>query len=126
MHIGGVSIFEGPPPPFDELRSMVEGKLHLTPRYRQKVRFVPLGMGEPVWVDDPHFNIDYHLRHSAVPSPGTEDQLRATAARVFSQHLDRSKPLWEIWMLGGARGRSGGRCSRRSTTAWWMGSPRPT
>jgi diacylglycerol O-acyltransferase len=101
MHIGGVSIFEGPPPPFGKLRSMVEGKLHLTPRYRQKVRFVPLGMGEPVWVDDPHFNIDYHLRHSAVPAPGTESQLRATAARVFSQHLDRSKPLWEIWMVEG-------------------------
>jgi diacylglycerol O-acyltransferase len=101
MHIGGVSIFEGPPPPFEDLRAMVEGKLHLTPRYRQKVRFVPLGMGEPVWVDDPHFNIDYHLRHSAVPSPGTEAQLRATAARVFSQHLDRSKPLWEIWMVEG-------------------------
>jgi diacylglycerol O-acyltransferase len=101
MHIGGVSIFEGPPPPFEELRAMVHGKLPLTPRYRQKVRFVPLGMGEPVWVDDPHFNIDYHLRHSAVPSPGTEEQLRATAARVFSQHLDRSKPLWEIWMVEG-------------------------
>jgi diacylglycerol O-acyltransferase len=104
MHIGGVSIFEGPPPPFEELRSMVEGKLHLTPRYRQKVRFVPLGMGEPVWVDDPHFNIDYHLRHTAVPSPGAEEQLRATAARVFSQHLDRSKPLWEIWMVEGLEG----------------------
>jgi diacylglycerol O-acyltransferase / wax synthase len=104
MHIGGVSIFEGPPPPFEELRSMVAGKLDLVPRYRQKVRFVPLGMGEPVWVDDPHFNIDYHLRHSAVPSPGTERQLRATAARVFSQHLDRSKPLWEIWMLEGLEG----------------------
>jgi WS/DGAT/MGAT family acyltransferase len=101
MHIGGVSIFEGPPPPFSDLRAMVEGKLELTPRYRQKVRFVPFGLGEPVWVDDPHFNIDYHLRHSAVPSPGTEKQLRATAARVFSQHLDRSKPLWEIWMVEG-------------------------
>ncbi len=101
MHIGGVSIFEGPPPPFEDLRAMVERKLHLTPRYRQKVRFVPLGLGEPVWVDDPHFNIDYHLRHTAVPSPGTDNQLRATAARVFSQHLDRSKPLWEIWMVQG-------------------------
>jgi diacylglycerol O-acyltransferase len=101
MHIGGVSIFEGPPPPFEDLRAMVEGKLHLTPRYRQKVRFVPLGMGEPIWVDDPHFNIGYHLRHSAVPSPGTEKQLRATAARVFSQHLDRARPLWEIWMVEG-------------------------
>jgi diacylglycerol O-acyltransferase len=101
MHIGGVSIFEGPPPPFEELRAMVGSKLDLTPRYRQKVRFVPLGMGEPIWVDDPHFNIDYHLRHSAVPAPGSETQLRATAARVFSQHLDRSKPLWEIWMVQG-------------------------
>jgi diacylglycerol O-acyltransferase len=101
MHIGGVSIFEGPPPDFEDLRTMVESKLDLTPRYRQKVRFVPLGMGEPVWVDDPHFNIDYHVRHSAVPSPGTERQLRAMAARVFSQHLDRSKPLWEIWMVEG-------------------------
>jgi diacylglycerol O-acyltransferase / wax synthase len=101
MHIGGVSIFEGPPPPFADLRAMVGSKLHLTPRYRQKVRFVPLGMGEPIWVDDPHFSIDYHLRHSAVPSPGTEKQLRATAARVFSQHLDRARPLWEIWMVEG-------------------------
>jgi WS/DGAT/MGAT family acyltransferase len=104
MHIGGVSIFEGPPPAFGDLRAMVEGKLHLTPRYRQKVRFVPLGMGEPVWVDDPHFSLDYHLRHSAVPSPGTEAQLRATAARVFSQHLDRARPLWEIWMVEGLEG----------------------
>ena len=105
MHIGGVSIFEGPPPPFDELRAMVEGKLHLTPRYRQKVRFVPLGMGEPVWVDDPHFNIDYHLRHTAVPSPGTEEQLRATAARVFSQHLDRPEAAVGDLDGRGARGR---------------------
>jgi diacylglycerol O-acyltransferase len=104
MHIGGVSIFEGPPPDFAELRSMVEGKLDLTPRYRQKVRFVPLGLGEPVWVDDPHFSIDYHLRHSAVPHPGTEAQLRATAARVFSQHLDLARPLCEIWMVEGLEG----------------------
>jgi diacylglycerol O-acyltransferase / wax synthase len=101
MHIGGVSIFEGPPPPFGDLRAMVESKLHHTPRYRQKVRFVPLGVGEPVWVDDPYFSIDYHLRHSAVPSPGMEAQLRATAARVFSQHLDRARPLWELWMVEG-------------------------
>ena len=101
MHIGGVSIFEGPPPPFGDLRAMVDSKLHLTPRYRQRVRFVPLGVGEPVWVDDPYFSIDYHLRHSAVPSPGTEQQLRATAARVFSQHLDRARPLWELWMVEG-------------------------
>ncbi len=101
MHIGGVSIFEGPPPPFAELRAMVESKLDHTPRYRQKVRFVPLGLGEPVWVDDPYFDIGYHLRHSAVPAAGTEAQLRTMAARVFSQHLDRARPLWEIWMVEG-------------------------
>ena len=101
MHIGGVSIFEGPAPPFSELVEMVAGKLALVPRYRQHVRFVPLDLGRPVWVDDPHFRLPYHLRHSALPPPGDEQQLRDTAARIFAQHLDRSKPLWEIWMLEG-------------------------
>ena len=101
MHIGGVSIFEGPPPSFDELTDMVRGKLHQTPRYRQKVRFVPLGVSEPMWVDDPYFDVAYHLRHTAVPPPGTDEQLRTMAARVFSQHLDRARPLWEIWMVEG-------------------------
>jgi diacylglycerol O-acyltransferase len=101
MHIGGVSIFEGTPPPFERLRAMVAGKLHLVRRYRQKVRFVPLAAGSPVWVDDPHFSLDYHLRHAAIPAPGTEAQLRRMAGRIFSQHLDRTKPLWEIWMVEG-------------------------
>ena len=101
MHIGGVSIFEGPAPPFERLEEMVTGKLSLVPRYRQKIRFVPLGVGRPVWLDDPHFNLAYHLRHSALPAPGSSEQLRRTAARIFAQHLDRNKPLWEIWMLEG-------------------------
>jgi WS/DGAT/MGAT family acyltransferase len=101
MHIGGVSIFEGPAPPFERLEEMVASKLDLVPRYRQKVRFVPLGLGRPVWVDDPHFNLAYHLRHTALPAPGRDDQLRRTAARIFSQHLDRNKPLWEIWTVEG-------------------------
>jgi WS/DGAT/MGAT family acyltransferase len=101
MHIGGVSIFEGPAPPFEDLEEMVDRKLGLVPRYRQKVRFIPLGLGRPVWVDDPHFNLSYHLRHSALPPPGTDQQLRRTAARIFAQRLDRGKPLWEIWMLEG-------------------------
>jgi diacylglycerol O-acyltransferase len=101
MHIGGVSIFEGPAPPFERLEEMVEGKLDMVPRYRQKVRFIPLGLGRPVWVDDPHFNRSYHLRHSALPPPGSDEQLRRTAARIFAQSLDRGKPLWEIWMLEG-------------------------
>jgi diacylglycerol O-acyltransferase / wax synthase len=101
MHIGGVSIFEGPAPPFDQFEGMVAGKLDVVPRYRQKVRFIPLGLGRPVWVDDPHFNLSYHLRHTALPAPGSENKLRRTAARIFAQHLDRNKPLWEIWMLEG-------------------------
>jgi WS/DGAT/MGAT family acyltransferase len=101
MHIGGVSIFEGPAPPFERLEEMIAGKLGLVPRYRQKVRFVPLGLGRPAWVDDPHFNLTYHLRHSALPKPGSDVQLRRTAARIFAQHLDRDKPLWEIWMIEG-------------------------
>jgi len=104
MHVGGASIFEGPAPAFELLEEMVAGKLPLVPRYRQKVRFVPLDLGRPVWVDDPHFNLSYHLRHSALPAPGSDEQLRSTAARVFAQHLDRNKPLWEIWMLEGLSG----------------------
>src|SRR5579862_2381489 len=101
MHIGGVSIFEGPAPPLQRLEEMVAGKLDAVPRYRQKVRFVPLGLGRPVWVEDPYFNLGYHLRHSALPAPGTEEILHRTAARIFAQHLDRGKPLWEIWMIEG-------------------------
>jgi WS/DGAT/MGAT family acyltransferase len=101
MHIGAVSIFAGPPPPFADLKAMVAGKLELVPRYRQKVRFVPLAVGAPVWIDDPHFNLNYHLRHTAVPAPGSDLELRQMAARIFSQHLDRNKPLWELWVVEG-------------------------
>jgi WS/DGAT/MGAT family acyltransferase len=104
MHIGGVSIFAGPPPPFEDLRDMVAGKLELVPRYRQKVRFVPLSAGPPVWVDDPYFSLDYHIRHTAIPHPGSDEQLRQMASRVFSQHLDRNKPLWELWAVEGLEG----------------------
>src|ERR1700758_5473121 len=101
MHIGSVGIFEGPPPGPGEVKDAIAARLPLVPRYRQKVRFVPLALGRPVWVDDPHFNPGYHLRHSALPAPGTEEVLRRTAARIFAQHLDRRKPLWEIWMVEG-------------------------
>ena len=101
MHIGGVSIFAGPAPPFDQLEAMVAAKLDAVPRYRQKVRSVPLGLGRPVWIEDPHFSLAYHLRHSALPAPGSEEVLRRTAARIFAQPLDRDKPLWEIWMIEG-------------------------
>jgi len=80
---------------------MIEGKLPLVPRYRQVVATVPLGLGRAVWVDDQHFNIDYHVRHSALPAPGGEIDLRKLVGRVMSQQLDRSKPLWEIWVVEG-------------------------
>jgi diacylglycerol O-acyltransferase len=101
MHIGGVSLFEGPPPPFEDFKAMVAGKLSIVPRYRQKVRFIPLAAGSPAWVDDPHFSLDYHVRHTAIPAPGSEEQLRQMAARIFSQALDRNKPLWEMWSVEG-------------------------
>ena len=105
MHIGSVGIFEGPPPTYEELTSTVAGRLSLVPRYRQKVAMVPLSLGRPVWVDDPHFNIEYHLRHTALPEPGGEAELRRLVGRVMSQRLDRSKPLWEIWMAEGLEDR---------------------
>jgi diacylglycerol O-acyltransferase / wax synthase len=101
MHIGSVGIFEGPPPTYQALTSTVAGRLALVPRYRQKVAMVPLSLGRPVWVDDPHFNIEYHLRRTALPEPGGEAELRRLVGRVMSQRLDRSKPLWEIWMAEG-------------------------
>jgi diacylglycerol O-acyltransferase len=105
MHVGGVSIFEGPPPPFAEVREMVESKLGAVPRYRQLVRFVPFALARPVWVDDPHFNLGYHLRRTALPDPGGDDELRALVGRVMSQNLDRAKPLWEMWVVEGLHDR---------------------
>jgi diacylglycerol O-acyltransferase / wax synthase len=104
MHVASTTLFEGPPPSYLEFRDHIASRLHLVPRFRQRLRFIPLGQGRPVWVDDPHLNLNYHVRHSALPPPGSEEQLRKTAARIFSQQLDRSKPLWEIWLIEGLRG----------------------
>jgi diacylglycerol O-acyltransferase / wax synthase len=101
MHVGGICIFEGPPPSYDDLAEHIRSRLHLVPRFRQKLAFPPAPTGRPFWVDDPSFNLEYHVRHSALPSPGSEDQLRRMAARIFSQQLDRTKPLWELWLVQG-------------------------
>jgi WS/DGAT/MGAT family acyltransferase len=101
MHIGAVMTFEGPPPTRGDLRAHIESRLHLVPRYRQKLTFPRLEMGRPLWVDDPSFNIDYHVRHTALPQPGGIEQLRLLTARIFSQRLDRTKPLWELWLVQG-------------------------
>ena len=101
MHVASTTVFEGPPPGYNEFSEHIASRLHLVPRFRQKVRFVPMGQGRPIWVDDPHFNLGYHVRHTSLPPPGTEQQLRVLAARLFAQQLDRSKPLWELWLVEG-------------------------
>ena len=104
MHVASVMLFEGTPPPYEELLDAIERRLSLVPRYRQRIAFVPLGQGRPKWVDDPHLNLRYHVRYTALPSPGSERQLKDLAGRVFSQQLDRDKPLWELWVAEGLEG----------------------
>jgi WS/DGAT/MGAT family acyltransferase len=106
MHVASVMVFEGQAPTPRELIDHVLSRLHLVPRYRQRLAFVPLGQGRPVWTDDPHFNPAYHIRHTALPKPADDAALKRLAGRLFSQRLDRSKPLWEIWLV---QSMSGGR-----------------
>ena len=101
MHVGAVITFEGPPPDLDTVTELLRARLHLVPRYRQKLAYPPAGSGRPLWVDDPDFNLEYHVRQTALPAPGSEEQLFNLASRVFSQQLDRSKPLWELWVVEG-------------------------
>ncbi|MCW3070043.1 MAG: acyltransferase [Solirubrobacterales bacterium] len=101
MHIGGVTLVEGPPPAMDEFLEEIRRRLHLVPRYRQKLAHTALDSGRPVWIDDPSFNLEYHIRHTALPAPGRWEQMQDLTARIFSQQLDRSKPLWEMWLIEG-------------------------
>jgi diacylglycerol O-acyltransferase len=101
MHIGGVTLVEGPPPTMEEFLGAIRMRLHLVPRYRQKLAYTVLDSGRPVWIDDPSFNLEYHIRHTALPAPGHWEQLQDLTARIFSQQLDRSKPLWEMWLIEG-------------------------
>src|SRR4051794_14105937 len=101
MHVGSVAVFEGPAPSYGDVVRLILSKLPKVPRYRQRVRPVPMQLGRPVWVDDPHFQILYHVRHTAVPKPGSDEQLRNLAGRVLGQRLDMAKPLWELWLVEG-------------------------
>jgi diacylglycerol O-acyltransferase / wax synthase len=101
MHIGGVTLIEGPPPTMEEFLEQIRMRLHLVPRYRQKLAYTALDSGRPVWIDDPSFNLEYHIRHTALPAPGRWQQMQDLTARIFSQQLDRSKPLWEMWLIEG-------------------------
>src|SRR5271157_1338531 len=99
MHVASVMVFEGEAPTLKELVDHVVSRLHLVPRYRQRLAYVPFDQGRPVWADDPHFNPRYHIRHTALPGPADDVALKRLAGRLFSQRLDRSKPLWEIWLV---------------------------
>jgi diacylglycerol O-acyltransferase / wax synthase len=101
MHVAAILVFAGEPPAYDELLGAIERRLHRVPRYRQKLAFVPYGQGRPVWVDDPHFNLRYHVRHSALPAPGGDAELERIAGRLFALPLDRGKPLWELSLVEG-------------------------
>jgi diacylglycerol O-acyltransferase / wax synthase len=99
MHVASVMVFEGKAPTHAELVDHVEARLHLVPRYRQRLAYVPFDQGRPIWTDDPHFNPYYHIRHTALPKPADDAALKRLAGRLFSQRLDRHKPLWEIWLV---------------------------
>jgi len=108
MHVASIMVFAGQAPPYDDFLRFLESRLDRVPRYRQRLAFVPFEQGRPVWVDDPHFNLRYHLRHSALPTPGEDAQLAALAGRLFADQLDRSKPLWEMNLVEGLSDDSSG------------------
>src|SRR5688572_3402416 len=100
MHISSLAVYEGPPPADAELRAMLERRLPLVPRFRQRLATVPLAGHRPVWIDDEAFDIETHLQHIALFEP-TDDALRALAARILSTPLCRTRPLWEMWLITG-------------------------
>jgi diacylglycerol O-acyltransferase / wax synthase len=106
LHVGSAMIFEGPGPTYDELCAAIDARLALVPRYRQRVRRVALELGLPVWVDDANFRIRNHVLHTAVRSPGSDRQVQTLGARLMSEHLDLTRPLWEMWLV---QDMSGGR-----------------
>ena len=101
MHVGAVAVFEGKPPPYRDFLRLIDARLDRVPRYRQRVQFVPFKQGRPVWIDESQFDLEYHVRHTALPAPGGDEELKRLAGRLFSQALDRDKPLWEMWLVEG-------------------------
>ena len=106
MHVGGVCVLQQPAEGFDyeRLVELISQRIALVPRYRQKVRFVPGRLAGPVWVDDEDFDVTYHVRRSALPKPGSDAQLRDLVGRLMSRQLDRTRPLWEIYLVEGLAG----------------------
>jgi diacylglycerol O-acyltransferase len=106
MHVGSVATFQLPEDGFDyeKLCHLISARIAFVPRYRQRVRWVPGRLANPVWVDDENFDIAYHIRRSALPRPGSDEQLRELVARLQSRHLDRNRPLWEMYLVEGLSG----------------------
>src|SRR4051794_39323809 len=102
MHVGTVLVFDGPPPEYEDFLRYVERRLHLVPRYRQKLAEVPLAQARPRWVDDENFDLSFHVRNTALPDPAGGEELRALASRLFSPRLSRARAR-----LGGGRGGAG-------------------
>ena len=105
VHVGGTIVIDGKPPPFDELLEHVRKRLTLVPRFRQKVTPTPLGLSNPVWADDADFDLRWHVRHTALPAPGSDEQLRELVGRVMSQPLDFARPLWQLYLVEGLKGK---------------------
>jgi hypothetical protein len=99
--IASIAVFEGPAPSYEEFLAAIAGRLPLVPLYRKKLRTTPFRLGPPVWVDDPDFDLRYHVRQTALPAPGGDQQLSRLMARVMTQRLDRDYPLWEYWLVEG-------------------------
>jgi diacylglycerol O-acyltransferase / wax synthase len=99
--IASIAVFEGPAPSYEEFLRAIAGRLQLVPIYRRKLRKIPFSLGPPVWVEDPDFDLRFHVRHTALPAPGGDEQLRLLAARLMAQRLDRNYPLWEYWLVEG-------------------------
>src|SRR4051794_1226453 len=104
MHVAAAMVFRGPAPSYQDLLDHMAARLHLVPRYRQRLAEVPLGQGRPLWVDDEAFDLRFHVRATALPRPGTERELQVLASRVFGQPLRRDRPLWETWLVEGLEG----------------------
>jgi WS/DGAT/MGAT family acyltransferase len=104
MHVGGVLVLETPSGGVEALAGLIAARLPLVPRYRQRVAEVPGHLANPVWVDDPEFDLEYHVRRSALPRPGTESQLLELVSRLMARPLDRSRPLWEAYLVEGVEG----------------------
>jgi WS/DGAT/MGAT family acyltransferase len=104
LAIGSFSVFDGPAPPFEDFLTTIAGRLPLIPRFRQRVRRVPLDLAAPAWEDDPSFDLRWHVRNTALPAPGGPEEISRLMSRVMTRRMDRSRPLWEYWFCEGLAG----------------------